>query len=242
MIIALLGQAGAGKDTVADHLAKAHQGVKIALADPLKRYCQDAYDFTDDQLWGPSSSRNRADERYPREHTFKLKGACNECLCCGYVWKDSLVPPPPSFMSQCFLTPRYALQLLGTEFGRHCYSNTWIQKGVRVAQQLLADPDARYDRRTGVHRVKSEGAPIKHVIISDVRFRNEMTAIQNAGGKVWRIVPQASKEGSETWRAHQSEAEQLSIPDSEFDAVIVNAKVAFEVLYADVDRALQQLC
>lgn len=35
MIIGLAGAAGAGKDTVADHLFKAHGCLKLALADPL---------------------------------------------------------------------------------------------------------------------------------------------------------------------------------------------------------------
>lgn len=59
------------------------------------------------------------------------------------------------------LTPRHALQQLGTEWGRGCYVNTWADLGIRRA--LVADGLA---------------------VITDVRFPNEVKAIHRAGGKV----------------------------------------------------------
>lgn len=247
MIIGICGPAGSGKDTAADHLVRAHRGVKVALADPLKRYCMDAYGFSEEQLWGPSSARNKPDHRYPRKHTWKVttdeagvETSCS-CVCCG-----TSDPETP-----CFLTPRYALQLLGTEWGRHCFPDTWANKAVKVAQSLLGDHghDLRYNKAKGIvslpdHREweeaeRREREKAQYVLISDVRFRNEMNVIRQAGGKVWRIVPVLTKEQQESWRQHSSEAEQTEIPDSDFDAVIVNEKASFEALYASVDASLQ---
>lgn len=66
MIISLTGNMGSGKDTMADYLVKEYGYVKISMADPFKRIAKDIYEFTDEQLWGPSSARNQEDKRYLR--------------------------------------------------------------------------------------------------------------------------------------------------------------------------------
>ncbi len=62
-IVGLLGEAGAGKDTVAALALEWVDGVGIALADPMKEFARDVFYFTDEQLWGPSACRNAIDER-----------------------------------------------------------------------------------------------------------------------------------------------------------------------------------
>ena len=134
MIIGLAGNAGAGKDLGAERLTKEHGFVRVAFADPIKRYAQDIYAFTDEQLWGPSEMRNKPDERYPREHTWKAMQDDPDfkelaCACCGQKTnqrqvEDDVFVPDEDGLTQCYLTCRYALQLLGTEFGRHCYQDT----------------------------------------------------------------------------------------------------------------------
>jgi hypothetical protein len=59
------------------------------------------------------------------------------------------------------------------------------------------------------------------VAVPDVRFKNEMAAIKEAGGLVLRISrPGAGLGGAAA--LHQSEVEQASIPDSAFDRVFQN--------------------
>ena len=120
MIIGLLGVAGSGKDTVADIFVRDHNFVKVAFADPLKRICKDVFAFTDEQLWGPSEKRNAPDERYLRR---KIE---NEFL---------------DHIGDEYLTPRFALQQLGSEWGRNCYPNVWVDYALRVAKTLLAVGD-----------------------------------------------------------------------------------------------------
>jgi len=63
-IIGISGQAGSGKDTVADMLLE-HEGfTKVSLADPIKRFAKEMWGFTDEQLWGGSEHRNEPDARY----------------------------------------------------------------------------------------------------------------------------------------------------------------------------------
>lgn len=84
------------------------------------------------------------------------------------------------------LTPRHALQTLGTEWGRGCYEDVWAQLGVRRA--LAHDGIA---------------------VFTDCRFINEAKAIRESGGQVWRIVrPGAGLTGAAG--SHPSELEQES--------------------------------
>lgn len=65
------------------------------------------------------------------------------------------------------LTARYALQTLGTEWGRNCDPDIWAKAG--VAEAL----------RCGEH--------CQYVTITDLRFTNEAKLVREAGGQVWRI-------------------------------------------------------
>jgi hypothetical protein len=215
------GTAGVGKDTIADHLVEQHLSAKVAMADPLKRVCRDVYDFSSDQLWGPSEFRNRPDTRYPRpQHEWVGYPGKNEkhCSCCGAVSPAVERGIDVTDGSTCYLTPRYALQLLGTEWGRHCFPDTWAAAALRTAKVVI-EYGLHYDCRTGL---SSTPRPMGYsfVAIPDVRFINEMKAVRAAGGKVIRVVRRI--EGTIRNATHRSETELFDLPDSEFDYVIEN--------------------
>jgi hypothetical protein len=153
MFFALVGRAGSGKDTVARMLQKHLVNAElISFAEPLKDFCQYAFDFSDEQIRGPSASRDAPDLRYRR-----ADGA--------------------------FLTPRYALQTLGTEWGRNCYPDVWVDLALRRVEQTLASG--------------------RSAIITDCRFLNEAARVSAAGGCLVRIVRPGVKDA-----AHVSETEQ----------------------------------
>ena len=205
MIIGLVGLAGSGKDTVGGFLVQDHDFMRIALADPLKRFAREVYDFSEEQLWGPSQFRNAPDLRYPR------------------IVRRSIERDPGDTRSGFeeiteYLTPRYALQTLGTEWGRDCYDNTWIDLAIRSAKKVLGG-GFWYDERSGVYECSRMNRPPAGVVITDCRFLNEERAIKAAGGKVIRIVrPGAGLVGAAG--KHKSETEQLQI---RADVEIVNA-------------------
>lgn len=178
------GSAGAGKGLISDRLVKEHRFVPIAFADPMKRFLRETYQFSVNQLWGPSETRGIEDSRYPRRG--------------GY------------------LTPRYCLQQLGEEFGRHCYKNTWVDYGLRIAKDLQAGYGI-YDPQEGFIE---KMAPRRNVVFTDLRHENEFWAIKEAGGKVIRCVRPGVN--LSTTSKHQSEKDLLGIHDSQFDAVIHN--------------------
>lgn len=219
MILGISGLAGSGKDTSADFLVSDLGYVKVSLADPLKRIAKEVYDFTDGQLWGPSKFRNEPDKRYPRP--------CQACI----AYAEEPTCPECDGDGITYLTPREALQRLGTEWGRYCYQDTWADHAVRTASSLLNSADTRYEQKKGLYTLYNDRGEagleemqqgrVRGVAIPDVRFRNEINAIQRAGGIVVRVVRHgAGLEGA--YAAHQSEAEMGSIPDSVFDAVVLN--------------------
>lgn len=153
MIIGIIGGVGSGKSTVANILVSEGY-VEIAFADPLKRIVKQMYDFTDAQLWGPSSKRAEPVTRYP-------------------------------LASGGFLTPRLALQRIGTEVGRQLYMNTWVDMALRDAELVLKERRV-YSQVTGTNPAARYLFEPKGVVISDVRFPNEAEAILRAGGGLLR--------------------------------------------------------
>lgn len=96
------------------------------------------------------------------------------------------------------LTPRHALQTLGTEWGRSCYENVWAEFGVRTATEWLKE-------NTAAKRLTGWPYDDAIAVITDCRFVNEAKAIRAAGGEVWRIVrpghvlpPEVANHPSET--------------------------------------------
>jgi hypothetical protein len=79
------------------------------------------------------------------------------------AWREQ----PDAYWSKKFgkeFSPRQALQLMGTEAGRGVFGDTlWVSS---LEKRLDSD---------------------KNYVIADVRFPNEIKAIQKAGGKVFRI-------------------------------------------------------
>jgi hypothetical protein len=111
------------------------------------------------------------------------------------------------------LTPRHALQTLGTNWGRKLYQNVWVDLGIR--------------------RAKEAGGLI---VFSDCRFLNEARAIREAGGQVWRVVrPGAGLSGAAGLHPSEMEQESPSM-DQLVTTVIVNSG-SLEDLRAQVSRA-----
>ncbi len=125
--------------------------------------------------------------------------------------------------SQMFLTPRYALQKLGTEWGRDCYNNTWIEYGIRVAKALetgVYDYSQEHGLQMRDGRLKSIGG----VVFSDIRFFNEHEALKACGATVVRVRRQLQGTfGTGTDSSHQSERELSSWEDDVFDHVLNNS-------------------
>ncbi len=219
MIIGLSGFAGVGKDTIADCLVLQHGFVKMSVADPLKRAARDIFDFTNGQLWGPSAMREAPDTRYPREHTWgpdPVNGLYT-CLCCKHTCQRGGQPSGP-----CFLTPRYVLQLLGTEFGRHCYDSIWIEVALRTAGRLLKGKNVAYSSTIGATGLPHAKRPAG-VVLPDIRFRNELDGIKNYGKRQDELMPELI----EQWHNQQQVGAAREEPLHEFLGMTLEEYAAF---------------
>lgn len=103
------------------------------------------------------------------EHSFGAplrKFVAEELLGIGVAEMDAIKEVPQTKLGG--KTPRFALQTLGTEWGREMvWPDLWVEKCMAEVLKALAD-----------------GA---RVVVSDVRLDNEAAAIANAGGRIIRV-------------------------------------------------------
>ena len=243
-IIGISGKAGSGKDTVAEYLVEKHGYMKISFADPLKRFAASVFGYNAQQLWGPSEFRNAEesmledgwyDARKNLEKHGKLwlteiqlerkkRAEIDEQYVQLLHWFDGLQRDYPSAIS-----PRVVLQTLGTEFGRHVLGKeVWVEYMIYVADKVL-EPGHTY---TPVSGLSSSPTPTG-VIVSDLRFLNEIKAINLVGGKIIKITRSDAGDtpGVEN---HASEKEQEQFSAENFD-FLLNNEGSLDDLFAAVD-------
>jgi len=184
MIIGLLGQAQAGKDTVGAYLSKEYNFYRVSFARELKLLCRHFFKLTDDQL-DTMEGKTTIDSRYN-------------------------------------MTPRRILQKVGVGL-REIYDDIWID--ALLNENFLKD-------------INSLGM---NVVITDVRFLNEVKAIKKQpNGVVVRLIREdfQALEGKEA--AHSSETEQLSIPEELIDLTISAKTGEVQKLYDGITDFLNE--
>lgn len=135
-----------------------------------------------------------------------------------YFWFASLGHHYPS------LSPRICLQHLGTEWGRQVVGeNIWIDKLIKDADRVLQG--ANYSREMGIAFPREASLPAG-VVVSDVRFANEIKKIHKIGGKLIRVIRESTdKKASRIGiSGHASEVDQDGFADDMFDCVLSNDK------------------
>jgi hypothetical protein len=206
MIIGICGLIGSGKDTIADYLQNIHQFRRESFAHALK----DAVA----QVFG-----------WDRE---LLEGRTKE----SRAWREQVDPWWSERLKMPHLTPRYVLQVWGTEVARRSFhDDIWI---AALENKLRKTKD--------------------DVVISDCRFPNEIKSIKRAGGIVIRVVRGPEPEwydaalsvnrgpnGNITWATSKRKLETANVHASEtawigtkFDAVIDNNADGLDNLYSQI--------
>jgi hypothetical protein len=115
------------------------------------------------------------------------------------------------------LTPRFALQTLGTEWGRNCDPELWVKYALRKAAEREVAGEV--------------------IIITDCRFANEAKAVRAVGGQVWFVDrPSLSVD------THPSEAGMLT---DEFQSLVtykIHNHSTLEALESTVCTLWQMAC
>lgn len=141
-----------------------------------------------------------------------------------------------------FLTPRVALQFIGTEVGRNVYADTWVDMFERLADAVLAGTHF-YTRTKGLQpnrrlfryfTKKPQG-----VVCPDIRFKNEVKKFKDMDGKVVRLY-RGGKDGSVGVKGHLSEEEQKTISDSELDGII-HVPEGIQAYHREIEQLMARL-
>lgn len=230
-IITLFGVRGSGKDTIGNMLAERHGFMKESFAAPLKEMVKIAFpDFTDEDLYGPSSRRSTQYPQYPMGE---------DCVRCnGPLWSNtegglSCTEPRCIDDYPLYVSPRIALQTLGTEWGRRLYKNVWVDAAFRridlyiqTAEDFLED-----------HLSAAKGSQNYRHVITDGRFVNEHARAADMGSHTVLLL-RGLEESTDT---HPSEAEIKTIPREKFSHIVDNRGDLSE-LPRLVDEMLSKLC
>lgn len=195
MIIGIAGRAGTGKDTVAGLIQKLRPNVQlVSLAGPIKEFAKQVFEFSDEQLYGPSEYRDAIDPRYvgdklPADTAMRL-------ITCGYDFAVNVLGNKGDrpYLTEWFhglqlpLTPRHVLQTLGTEVGRAINPDVWVN-----------------------HMLEKTRAPDVLYVCTDVRFENEMRAIRKAGQLWWLTRPGAGLKGEAGIHSSERDLDRLDL-------------------------------
>ena len=187
--------------------------------DTIADYLQNIYGFKRDSFASTLKDAVAAVFGWNRE---LLEGRTTE----SRAWREQVDPWWANRLNMPDLTPRLVLQLWGTEVARKAFhDDTWIAS----LENKLA-------------RAHND------IVITDVRFPNEIKAIKNAGGIVIRVVRgpepdwyataenanagfEGAKHMMESYKVHPSEWAWIG---TEFDAVIDNNADGLDPLFSQV--------
>lgn len=217
LIIGFSGKKGSGKSTSVKFLAKNASSLwprrepyppttgVYPMAGPLKKLCVDVLGLLPKQVYGTEEQKNTLTRyrwedmpHYPRILEKLRHAQFAECYLpdCDmaevYARVDQLRP-------QGFMTARQVLQELGTGVFRQMHKDVWIEANIRA--------------------ISNSGVAV--AFVDDIRFPDEVQAIQKAGGVVYRFT----RDPAEGKDRHASEISlDRDVFDwNKFDAVIDNA-------------------
>ena len=219
LILGLSGEAGSGKDTVAEHLVKNHGFYQVAFADNLKRMCMQVFNLSHDHCYDQKYKMKKLAKpvrilpkhiRGIIEYAEKNNGyAIDEETECNLY---KFVP-----IRQYFLTPREVLQFVGTEILRETIDENYH---VNAVFNFL-------------DKIKNE-----KIVITDARFPNERFHVKERKGVVVLVDRPTVKNQEVGLVGHASEN---SLGDkSEYGYVIDNSGTLSD-LYNAVDSFVSEV-
>jgi hypothetical protein len=197
-LLGVVGFAGCGKSTVQKHLV-AQGWHPFNFGSALKDVVAKLFDWPRELLEGDT-----IESREWRETVDPF-------------WNDKLSKTIRENFGGGDLTPRRAMQILGTDLVRNM-----------LGQQFWC-----WRLQSAIEKELAQG---RDVIVGDVRFDEEIRLIRDMGGKVWRVKRGQDPSPDEISKLHRSETDWMS---SELDLTIENDG-SVEDLYKIVDLELMK--
>ena len=182
IIIGLTGLAGTGKDTVANLLCTHLQFARYASADNLRREVVDAFGID------PRLLTDRHTKELPTPQ-LALSGCADQAFVCT-IGRHLANHGSKDFFNlhEAPRSPRQIMQWWGTEYRRENFGRDYWS--------------LKLSRRVSIQQNKGQ---LLHVV-TDVRFPEEVRAIQLLGGEIWQIKrPQSANQPAVS--AHSSEVD-----------------------------------
>jgi hypothetical protein len=204
-ITSLVGKMGAGKDEVG-RLIRDLAGPDVymtSFAHKLKDLCMDLYGLSRDDLYTAAGKARES------KHECLVCPACRSMDC----FEERVDGQSRAICGDCTMvgerkgfakkyTNRMILQRVGDSL-RKIDPTVFARYAVKEANGLLAN-----------------GATM--VVLTDCRFKSEVQAVLEAGGRVWRVRRNDTSPVDVRVAYHASEIEMDSMTDDVFDAVIDN--------------------
>lgn len=231
-VLGFMGRSQSGKDLSGHYIANKYGFVPVALADVLKRFAKMVFPFEPEtHLWGASQFRN---EKVPVDWVRAQRNLVDHMS----NWIASLALTIPekasyhnvirSWFEACQthagggdISARVVLQLLGTEYGRSFLDSIWVDYFFEKTAKALSLGGSYHPH----YGIAGGGTRNKGVVLTDLRFINELQGVRQHGGHVVRLI-RLSQEGEQSGAdkaglpQHQSEMELQSIPLDQFDVVL----------------------
>lgn len=170
-LIGLAGRAGCGKDTIADYLVDTYGFIKFSFSDALYNEVQMAFNLPDQSLLRARDTKEIHSEllqlRWCRDTDFinvAIQQIDAETIAAGN--HRLLYPHGVS------LSPRWVLQMWGTEFRRTQDPEYWVKRADAFVEAFLQNP-----------YVGNFGG----LVNTSVRYPNELEMICRRNGSVWHV-------------------------------------------------------
>lgn len=213
IVLGLAGQAGVGKDTVAEYLRDNYGFIMFAFSDNLYREVQEAFGLPDQDLL-----RNRDTKELPSDRLTLQQCSNSEFVTVARKMLVEFNPDSFNNLDAIPMSPRQVMQWWGSEYRRALDSDYWVKQShefVRAMQNAAPYPEQRP----------------QYFVNTTVRFKNERDWIHAAGGNVWHI----RREGVASVNAHVSET---SLEVLEGERELFNNDT-IERLYGGIDLMLR---
>lgn len=237
-VVAISGWKGSGKDMLADHLVRVHGATRVAFADPLKDRV--AEEFSIPRWWLDNQEfKEKPLMEYPvnPQDAFSLaiaKLMCGEFRdakgrrpsgCEGGIgnFNGIYTEDGHSWSVDLYWTPR-ALAIFKGSGNRAVTSKYWVEQAVKKIRE-----EAAKDIGDAMARGDNSFEPI--IVMSDVRFRSEVSQLRDAFGNKL-ITVRVNRFDT----CNSTDASERDLDNAQFDYVLENKGTIKEAV-AKIEQA-----